>query len=114
MLCFTAEGARSVDDRDVIAVYCAPHDGWLYTRPPWSWARARRSPGRALVTAVSALESKLCGDDQPPLGCMSPPLGNKNADMPFWAGFEALSGLSSSCLFLLAARRNSLSGTCAD
>ena len=65
MLIFTAEGPRSVDDRDVLAVYRDEAIGG-YCNATVILVGGREISGRCLVAAVNRIESEIAASLLPP------------------------------------------------
>jgi hypothetical protein len=66
MLIFTAEGPRSVDDRDVLHVYRRQTLN-RFAEVTLVMANGEEISGLALVKALAALEARLANDAPPPM-----------------------------------------------
>jgi hypothetical protein len=65
MLIFTAEGPRSVDDRDVLCIYRGGGDG-RYTHCTLVMHHGAEISGAISNDALAALEARLADDISPP------------------------------------------------
>jgi hypothetical protein len=65
MLIFTAEGPRSIDERDVIAVYCGDALGG-YCSATLVLASGEEISGHCLVAAINRIENEIADQLLPP------------------------------------------------
>ena len=59
MLIYTAEGCRTIDDRDVLTLYRDRPDGSPTCNVTLALASGEEVSGRARIAAVTALQTKL-------------------------------------------------------